>query len=41
MTFGCGPMERHKEYYKGEGRWLPPNLGRGESYESKVARGLS
>jgi len=23
MTFGVGPMARHKEYYKGEGGGIP------------------
>jgi len=33
--------ERRREYYMGGRWWLPPNPGRGESSESKVARGLS
>ncbi len=38
MPFGCSLSgESCKEYYKGEGG----GLGRGESSESKVARGLS
>jgi hypothetical protein len=39
--FGCGPygVTQSIPY---EGRWwLPPSLGRGESSESRVARGLS
>ncbi len=36
-----GAMERHREYYMGERWWLPPNPNHGESYESRVARGLS
>jgi hypothetical protein len=32
-------MEWHKVYYIGGRWWLPPSLGRGESYESKVACG--
>ncbi len=41
MPFGCGLVERHKEYYK-EGRWwFLPSLGRGESCESKYAHNLS
>ncbi len=30
------PVERHKIYYKGGRWWFPPNLGRGESYVSKL-----
>jgi len=38
-SFGA---ERHKVYYMGGRWWLPPNLGRDESSESKgVACGLS
>jgi len=33
--------ESCKEYYMGEGGGFSPSLGRGESSESKVARGLS
>jgi len=36
-----GFVERHRVYYKGEGGGVPPSPGRGESYESKFARGLS
>jgi len=32
--------ERHKEYYMGEGGGFP-SPGRGESFESRVAHGLS
>jgi hypothetical protein len=37
----AGAIERHKEYYMGEGGGFPPNPGHGESCESRVARGLS
>jgi hypothetical protein len=35
-----GVAKKHKVYYVGEGGGFPPNLGRGESYESRVAHGL-
>jgi hypothetical protein len=35
------PMERHREYYKGEGGGFPQVRGHGESCESEFARGLS
>jgi hypothetical protein len=31
-----GLMERHKVYYKGGRRWLPPSPGHGESCESEL-----
>jgi hypothetical protein len=37
-----GLAERHRVYYKKEGRWwFPPSSGRGESYEFEFARGES
>jgi hypothetical protein len=36
-----GPKESCRVYYMGEGGGFPSSLGRGESCESKVARGLS
>jgi hypothetical protein len=36
-----GPVAKHKAYYKGGRWWLPSSLGRGESCEFMVARGLS
>jgi hypothetical protein len=39
--FGCECSRVTKRILYGGRWWLPPNLGRGESYESKVARGLS
>jgi len=39
--FGCGLREEAQRIIYGGRWWLPPNLGHGESYESKVARGLS
>jgi hypothetical protein len=38
---GVGVVEQRREYYMGGRWWLPPSPGRGESSESKVARGLS
>jgi hypothetical protein len=38
---GCGCHGVTQRILYGERWWLPPNLGRGESSESKVARGLS
>jgi hypothetical protein len=32
-------MVNHREYYKGEGGYLPPSPGYGESWESMYARG--
>ncbi len=41
VPFGCKcGGETHRILYGGRW-WLPPSLGRGESNESKVARGLS
>jgi hypothetical protein len=37
---GLVPMDNHKEYYKGEGGWLPPSLGYGESCKFVYAHGL-
>jgi hypothetical protein len=34
--FGCGPVERCRIYYKGEGGGFPPSPGRGEFCESKL-----
>jgi hypothetical protein len=39
--FGCGPRGEAQSILYGGRWWLPPGLGRGESSESKVARGLS
>jgi hypothetical protein len=41
MPFGCGSHRVTQRILYGGGWWLPPSLGRGESSESKVARGLS
>ncbi len=41
MTFGVGPMAKHREYYKGKGTWFPPSPGRGESCDPMFARGSS
>ncbi len=38
MTFRYTLVVSHIEYYKGGRWWLPPNPGRGESYESVYAR---
>ncbi len=35
------PAGSYREYYMGEGGGFPPSQSRGESSESKVARGLS
>jgi hypothetical protein len=41
VPFGCSlRRELHRILYGGRW-WLPPSSGRGESSESKVARGLS
>jgi len=39
--FGCEPHREAQRILYGGRWWLPPSLGRGESCESKVARGLS
>jgi hypothetical protein len=39
--FGCGPRGVAQSILYGGRWWLPPSPGRGESSESKVARGLS
>jgi hypothetical protein len=39
--FGCGPRGELQSIIYGGRWWLPPNLGCGESGESRVARGLS
>jgi hypothetical protein len=39
--FGCGPRGVAQSILYGGRWWLPPNLGRGESSESRVAHGLS
>jgi hypothetical protein len=39
--FGCGPRGELQSILYGGRWWLPPSLGRGESCESRVARGLS
>jgi hypothetical protein len=39
--FERGRGEATQRILYGGRSWLPPNLGRGESSESKVARGLS
>jgi hypothetical protein len=41
MTFGCSLHGRMQRILYGGRWWLPPSPGRGESSESKVARGLS
>jgi hypothetical protein len=38
---GCGRDGATQRILYGGRWWLPPSLGRGESSESKVARGLS
>jgi len=40
-SFGCEPCGEVQNILYGGRKWLPPSLGRDESYESKVARGLS
>jgi hypothetical protein len=39
--FGCSPCGELQNILHGGRWWFPPNPGRGESYESEVARGLS
>jgi hypothetical protein len=39
--FGCGLRREAQKILYGGRWWLPSSPGRGESYESKVARGLS
>ncbi len=39
--FGCGPRGEVQSILYGGKWWLPMSLGYGESYESKVVRGLS
>jgi len=41
VPFGCGSRRVTQRILYGGRWWLPPNPGRGESSESKVARGLS
>jgi hypothetical protein len=41
VPFGCGSRGVTQRILYGGRWWLPPSLGRGESIESKVARGLS
>jgi hypothetical protein len=41
MPFGCGCCGVTQRILCGGRWWLPPNSGRGESCESRVARGLS
>ncbi len=41
MPFGCGSCGVTQRILYGGRWWLPPSPGRGESSESKVARGLS
>jgi hypothetical protein len=41
MTFGVGPVARHKEYYKGEGGGFPPNPSCDKSCEFMYAHGSS
>jgi hypothetical protein len=41
LPFGCGLRGELQRIPYGGRWWLPPSLGRGESSESKVARGLS
>jgi len=41
MPFGCDSRGVTQRILYGGRWWLPPNPGRGESSESKVARGLS
>jgi hypothetical protein len=40
-SFGCGCRGEAQSILYGGRWWLPPSLGRGESSESRVARGLS
>jgi hypothetical protein len=39
--FGCGCRAEMQRILYGGRWWLPPSPGRGESCESRVARGLS
>jgi len=39
--FGCGCRGEAQNILYGGRWWLPPSIGRGESNESRVARGLS
>jgi hypothetical protein len=39
--FGCRWCREMQKILYGGRWWLPPNLGYGESYESRVTRGLS
>jgi hypothetical protein len=41
VPFGCSLRGVTQRILYGGRWWLPPSLGRGESSESKVARGLS
>ncbi len=41
VPFGCGSCGELQRILYGGRWWLPLSLGRGESSESKVARGLS
>jgi hypothetical protein len=41
VSFGCGSHGVTQRILYGGRWWLPPSPGRGESSESKVARGLS
>jgi hypothetical protein len=41
VPFGCGPRRVMQKILCGGRWWLPPSPGRGDSNESKVARGLS
>jgi len=41
VPFGCGSYGATQRILYGRRWWLPSSLGRGESSESKVARGLS
>jgi len=38
LNLDATPMANHNKYYEGRW-WLPPSLGRGESYESMYAHG--
>ncbi len=40
MPFGCGPHGELQSILYGGRWWLSPNLGRGESCEFRVVRGL-
>jgi len=41
VSFGCGSCGERQRILYGGRWWFPPSSGRGESSESKVARGLS